>query len=220
MRGGGQIDNIGPKEAGSHSPIKKPAFEQAKEAQDTSERKVNVDWIEEQEEDSDNVRALYQSGLKCFEKEEYPEARAYFEKLAKKGYPRAQNTLGMLYHKIENYGEALKWLGEAANQQDTDALYNLGVMHYNGHGIPKKNPIEALKWFGEALEKGHLGAPQGIIAAQYNIGMMYLEEKQKNYLKKALEWFKKAAAGGYGPAKEAFEIIEEKLNKDQCSLSF
>ena len=46
----------------------------------------------------------------------------------------------------------------------TQAQYNLGVMHYDGEGVPQ-DYAEAVKWY-------RLAADQGYANAQYNLGVM------------------------------------------------
>ena len=37
----------------------------------------------------------------------------------------------------QDYAEAVKWYREAADQDDTDAQFNLGLMYENGDGVPR-----------------------------------------------------------------------------------
>jgi TPR repeat protein len=52
-----------------------------------------------------------------------------------------------------------------AEQGDSDAQYNLGVMYATGEGVPE-NDKTAVKWYTKAAE-------QGYASAQYNLGVMY-----------------------------------------------
>jgi TPR repeat protein len=49
--------------------------------------------------------------------------------------------------------EALKWVQKAADQNDADAQYNLGVMYYKGQGV-KQDDAEAVKWVQKAADLG------------------------------------------------------------------
>lgn len=60
-----------------------------------------------------------------------------------------------------NYTEILK----AAEQGNAEAQFNLGLIYYNGDGVPRDDP-EAAKWYFKAAEQGH-------IEAQLNLGVMY-----------------------------------------------
>ncbi|MCY2935316.1 MAG: tetratricopeptide repeat protein, partial [Planctomycetota bacterium] len=58
-----------------------------------------------------------------------------------------------------------KWYRKAAEQGDSMAQFNLGLMYYNGRGVPQDN-TEAAKWYRKAAEQGHANA-------QCNLGLMY-----------------------------------------------
>ena len=89
--------------------------------------------------------------------------------------------------------EAAKWYQMAAEQGDSGAQYNLGVMYRDGRGVPQ-DYAEAGEWFLKAAE-------QGIAAAQFNIGVMYAggEGVPQNHTE-AVEWFYLVAEQGYGSA--------------------
>ena len=61
--------------------------------------------------------------------------------------------MGTLYEKGEgvkqDYGEALKWYGTAADNGDPLACVSLARLHEDGLGVPKDN-IEAYKWYSLA----------------------------------------------------------------------
>ena len=42
-------------------------------------------------------------------------------------------------------GQAVGWFRKAAEQGDTSAAFNLGVMYANGTGVPA-DPVEAYRW--------------------------------------------------------------------------
>jgi TPR repeat protein len=49
--------------------------------------------------------------------------------------------------------EAALWFAKAAEQGDQEALYNLGLLHENGEGIPKNRQKDAV-FYGRALAAG------------------------------------------------------------------
>ena len=59
----------------------------------------------------------------------------------------------------------MKWYRKAADQDDTDAQFNLGNMYYKGRGVPQ-DYTEAAKWIRNAAEGGH-------VEAQSKLGYMY-----------------------------------------------
>ena len=82
-----------------------------------------------------------------------------------------------------------KTIRKAAEQGEVNAQLKLGVMYYNGEGVPK-NLQEAAKWF-------HKAAEQGDAEAQYSLGMMYnYGEGVPTNLQEAVKWYRKAAEQG------------------------
>ena len=57
----------------------------------------------------------------------------------------------------QDYAEAVKWYRKAAEQGDSNAQYNLGVMYDNGEVVPE-NYVEAYKWANLAAATGHEAA--------------------------------------------------------------
>jgi len=75
-----------------------------------------------------------------------------------------------------DYATALLEWRPLAEQGDEDAQYNLGIMYYNGRGVPQ-NYKSAVKWY-------KLAANQGSNDAQWNLGVMYSDGTgvEKNYI--------------------------------------
>ena len=65
----------------------------------------------------------------------------------------------------QDYKEAFEWFRKAAEQGNTKAQFNLGLMYYKGQGV-KQDYTEAAKWYRKA-------AAQGYAAAQSNLVNMY-----------------------------------------------
>tara|TARA_R110000803_G_scaffold62943_1_gene123378 strand:+ start:302 stop:898 length:597 start_codon:yes stop_codon:yes gene_type:complete len=92
-----------------------------------------------------------------------------------------------------DYKTALAEWTPLAEQGDSVAQYNLGVMYDNGYGVPE-NDKTAVKWYTLAAEQGDSGA-------QYNVGIMYafgygVPENDKT----AVKWYTLAAKQGRGNA--------------------
>ena len=64
-----------------------------------------------------------------------------------------------------DFKTALVQLQPLAEQGNADAQFNLGLMHFNGTGVPQEDQL-ALKWF-------RLSADQGDAFAQFALGNMY-----------------------------------------------
>ena len=68
-----------------------------------------------------------------------------------------------------DYKTAMKKFRPLAEQGDTTAQYNLGVMYWHGKGVPQDD-AEAVRWY-------RMAAKQGQAEAQYNLGVMYWHGK-------------------------------------------
>jgi len=62
----------------------------------------------------------------------------------------------------KDYAGVAKWYRKAAEQGDTRAQYNLGLMYNNGQGVPRDD-AEAVRWYRKAAEQGNA-------RAQFNSG--------------------------------------------------
>lgn len=126
------------------------------------------------------------------------EAKEWWEKAAGQGYAAAERNLGKVYYNGDanvkvDYKEAAKWFQKAAAKNDPNAMFVIGWMYANGHGVEKDRGQVAV-WYQKA-------AALNDEDAQYYLGEMHFEgfavEKD---LAKAVELFKKSAASGYSSA--------------------
>jgi len=130
--------------------------------------------------------------------------------------------LGSTYYRQRNYDAALKCFEKAADQDEAEAQYNVGVMYYHGESVPLSYN-KALQWFIKAstqqyaeaqkaiseMYKNGEGVPQDydeakvwcrkaadqeIKDAQYTRGLEYYYGTgvSQDYTK-AMEWYRKAA---------------------------
>jgi uncharacterized protein len=133
-----------------------------------------------------------------------------------------------------------------AEEGDSKAQYELGVMYQNGEGVPQ-NYSKAVKWFRQAAEQGDsnaqysLGlkfsvghgvpqdyteaakwhresAEQGNTDAQLSLGRMYDRGNgvPQNYAF-AYMWLNLAAAGGLEKAESYKDILSQKITKEQIA---
>ena len=101
---------------------------------------------------------------------------------------------------------------KAAEQGDARAQNSLGVMYYNGEGVPQDD-AEAVKWYRKAAE-------QGDAAAQSNLGIMYANGKDvAQDTVEAYAWFAVAAANGYEHAKDNLAMVKSRLDQDQLAVA-
>lgn len=150
----------------------------------------------------------------------YADAADAFSKKAEQGDAKAQFMMGKFYNNgkgvKQSNTEALKWYRKAADQDYTDAQYNIGAMYYNGDYSFPKNDVEAYLWFSKAAAHGdkgaiemlkrermvdvgktYSGAENGDAKSQYELGVKYY--RMKDY-KEAVKWFQMAADKGNAEA--------------------
>jgi TPR repeat protein len=85
--------------------------------------------------------------------------------------------------------EAIAKLRTSAEGGDASAQNQLGLLYYEGTGVPQ-NYLQAKQWFEQAAKQGHAGA-------QTNLGTMYLQgEGAVPNDRMALFWFSQAAEQG------------------------
>ncbi len=82
------------------------------------------------------------------------------------------------------YPEDVRGLLRLAERNDGQAQYKLGRKYYEGHEV-QKNLGKAFQWFRKA-------AGQGVVEAQFCMGISHHEQ--------AVKWFRKAARQGYPKA--------------------
>ena len=135
-----------------------------------------------------------------------------------------------------DYASAAGLLGPLAEQGNPIAQINFGLMHENGHGVPR-DYVAAVSWYRKAAEQGNargqtnlgtmyvrgLGVPQDYAAAaswfrraadqgesiaQYNFGVMY--ENGHGVPKNdatAVSWYRKAADQGHAGAQKKLQVL-------------
>jgi TPR repeat protein len=87
----------------------------------------------------------------------------------------------------------LQTLQTQAAQGFAEAQTNLGLLYYNGQGVPR-DYTKAREWFEKA-------AAQGDANAQYNLGVQYdFEKGVRQDFATARQWYEKAAAQGHAGA--------------------
>lgn len=127
-------------------------------------------------------------------------------KEANAGNPQAQHELGLRYLLGQDMQtDTLKgafWLKKAADQNYTPALYNYGILLFNGWGV-KWDPYTAFDLFKKAA-KENMPQAQLLLGLLYSDGLVTAKDIKEAYL-----WVKKSSDNGYSPAVEYLN----KLNK-------
>lgn len=105
---------------------------------------------------------------------------------AEAGDVRAENELGILYEKVQDYSKALEWYQKAAAQNNPQAMGNLGRLYSLGLGVPKDESM-GLAWMQKSADAGSAEA-QNFVGLEYIKGQNYRQDYQKafDYLNKAV----------------------------------
>ena len=100
---------------------------------------------------------------------------------------------GVAAHNRGDYATAIRLLLPLAEEGLAKAQVNLGLLYFNGQGVPQ-NDAEAVKWFRKA-------ADQGDNFAQHNLGVIYDAGRGVSQDRvEAVKWYQKAADHGLADA--------------------
>ncbi len=159
--------------------------------------KAALEWYKKAEEADDtwsmiNIGLLYQDGVEGIERDRH-KAREWFEKAVEKGDTNGMVRSGYLFEEgwgvDQSYSEAQRLYQKAAEQQNSDAIVNLGMLAYTGRGKYAARDFDAAKrLFEEADQLGNT-------LAATNLGVMWQHgqggprdfAKARAYYEKALE---------------------------------
>lgn len=86
-------------------------------------------------------------------------------------------------------GHASEPLRKTAEQGDGVAQYEVGLMYFNGQGVPI-DLVEAARWYSKAAERGHSKA-ESRLRVLFDVGLRV----PRDYAE-AVEWYRKAADTG------------------------
>ncbi|KAF9340441.1 hypothetical protein BGZ91_002002 [Linnemannia elongata] len=132
----------------------------------------------------------------------YSKAMNQFQKAAAEGHREAQFHIGIMHANglgvPQDDEKAVLWFYKAAEQCHAEAQSCLAVLFFKGRGVVQDHE-EALCWFLKAASQGH-------IPSMFNLGIIY---SSKRFLDRslAMNWYLKAADGGYKGAREAYETL-------------
>lgn len=196
------------------------------------------------EANAGNMEGQYSFGMALLKGDGLPKdaekALDCFTRAGEQGHLESQYTAGMLLlGSVPEDEEAKKWaahfLSKAAAQDDVRAIYQVGMLFFDGIGV-ERDPGKAASWISAAAGKGHmkaqsqmgnlllggigveknlewafywfdLAAKQGSVDAMYNLGLMYDSgEGVEEDKDKAIEWLRQAAAQG---DEESAEVLQE-----------
>jgi TPR repeat protein len=158
------------------------------------------------------------------------------QRSAERGYPIAQNMVGMMYQRAGQPDVAVQLIRRSADQGYLPAQMTLGAFYHNGVGVPK-DVQQAVTWYRKAADAGYPLA-QVALAGLYHKGdgvtqddqqalALYRKAAAANYAggqgglgdayyngwgvkkdeKQALAWYQKAADQGYPPALASLGVM-------------
>lgn len=123
-------------------------------------------------------------------------ADEWYRRAAQAGISEAKFHLGMMYMRGDagapDYFEGISWLEQAANDGHARAQDALAHAYFEGVGV-RQDKEEALRLF-------ELAGGQGLLSAQHNAGAIYEKDFYLASPAGAVEWYARAASGGYGPS--------------------
>lgn len=127
---------------------------------------------------------------------------------AKQGFAPAQATLGNLLAQARQYGRAVTWWTRAAEQNDPEALFNLGLALLRGRGV-SRGPAQG---FACLMSSARRGVP----AAQARVGWAYATgEGVVQDLLEAAKWWGLAAQAGDRDAAVNLDRAQSMLSAPQ-----
>ena len=152
---------------------------------------------------------------------------------------------GLTAYEAQDYKSAVSLWTPLAEEGDSEAQFNMGVMYDRGQGV-EADPVTALKWYRLAADQGHcraqyslgymyrhgmgtprdfvkavdwyrLAASQGEEKAQHNLGVMYYKGLGvPQDLIQAYQWFTLAESGSE-KAKKARQLVKSQLSSEEIS---
>ncbi len=118
------------------------------------------------------------------------------------------------YHRGD-YAAALREFRPLAEQGNAKAQYNLGLMYYNGEGVPQ-DYAEAVKWYRKAAEQGHAKA-QLFLGNMYGNGQGVPQDYVQAYMWYILAASRFPPGKGHDLAVKNRDIVAEKMTPEQKS---
>jgi uncharacterized protein len=124
----------------------------------------------------------------------------------------ADFNTGLTAYNKGDYTAAAKEWRPLAEQGVAAAQFNLGLMYYDGHGVPL-DFAQAAEWFTKAAE-------QDYGKAQYDLGAMYGIGKgvKRDYVQ-AYKWLNLCAAKGDDRCAEQRDLVAKKLKASQLTAA-
>src|SRR5512140_2035652 len=122
----------------------------------------------------------------------------------------ADFNAGLKAYEAGDFARARQEWQPLAEEGSAAAQFNLGLLYYDGRGVPQ-NYTEAARWFERA-------AAQGYTKAQNNLGAMYGAGRgvKKDYVQ-AYKWLSICAASGSEGCITQRDLVAKKLKGNQLA---
>jgi len=167
-------------------------------------------------QDEARLKAMYEAATLTLQSND-PKAAETMKSVALLGYAPAQYHMSLIYSgegglvKVDKT-EARNWAERAAAGGHAPAMYNLGIMLYNGDGGPQDR-VGAAQWFRKAAE-------YGVRDSYYNMGALYQQgDGVPMNLTEAYKWFSIAARAGDSEASRTLGLIKPQLTAQQIATA-
>ncbi|MDN5054876.1 tetratricopeptide repeat protein [Aliarcobacter butzleri] len=162
----------------------------------------------------------------------YSDTLENIQELSIKEDAKSQYELGKIYRKNGEYKKAFEYFQKSANQNNSNAQFNLATMYSHGEGV-EKDYQKAIQWYEESANQNNSNA-------QCNLATMYRNgEGVAKDIQKAIQWYEKSANQGNPYAyynlgamylngkevikdyKKAVELLKKSLNqKDKLQQEY
>jgi TPR repeat protein len=108
-----------------------------------------------------------------------------------------------------DFVQAARWYRLAGDQDDLEALYNLGLMYHQGEGVTRDYRM-ANRLFQEVAEKARFDEGRRAVRALDMLGNSYRDAEGvgRDYVE-AYKWYLLAAAQGHASARSQMQAIEQ-----------
>jgi TPR repeat protein len=149
-------------------------------------------------------QSAYERGAKAYQEQDLVTAMQALESAAAAGHGEAQALLGYILDKAEENEAAMGYYRQAADAGNPVGAFQLGAMYASGDGVARDYAAARL-WFGKAAEAGY-GPALEVLAQAHMTGALGLPLDRTE----ALRLLRRAAEGGYEPARLALQAEEQK----------
>lgn len=124
----------------------------------------------------------------------------------------ADFAAGTAAYEKGDYATALKEWEPLAKAGGSAAQFNLGLLYYDGRGVPQ-DFAEAARWFEKSADHGY-------VKAQHNLGAMLAVGKGlKKDEVQAYKWLSLCASSGNQPCADQRDLVAAKLKGGRLSTA-